>query len=753
VAVVDDLDPIMADEIKQKNRLAAESSPYLLLHQTNPVDWYPWGAEALERARREDRPVFLSVGYSTCYWCHVMERESFTDPAIAELMNRSFINVKLDREERPELDEIYMTATQLLTRHGGWPNSVFLTPDLKPFFAGTYFPPYDRQGRPGFSTVLQSLADAWQNRRQEVEEQAEEVARALRSYLEERVAPVAATLAGPDVVARVLTGLEANFDAQWGGFGSAPKFPTPSNLFLLLEVADKNPVAEQMLTVTLDQMARGGIYDQLAGGFHRYATDREWKVPHFEKMLYDNGLLLEIYAREWRRSGSPEAARIARQTARFLEREMTASEGALWSAIDAETDGHEGLYYVWSREELLEVLGDEGFGFLAPLLGFQGSPFFEQGTYVLHLSQPLARLAERRQLEPDELMGEMTPLMATLLERRNTRQRPLTDDKILTDWNGMAIAGLATAGQLLDEPKFIAQAAAAAEFILDQLRDDQGLLLHSWRQGHGRIPAFLGDYVFLTRGLLGLHRATGEESWLDHAVDITRQQQERLGDPEGGFFTAAASDDVLFRTKEIFDGALPGTNAVAALNLLQLAERTGDESWLAVAGKTLRGFSSMIDSHPDGVKTMAVAVRRLHLGEPVPADKSWSSEPAGEEGVLTADLDLQPANEDGWRPFSLSLRLAPGWHVYANDEASPHTRPTRVVGRGVELDSLEYPTGEDLPLAEGSDTVRGYLGEIAIRGALRSTGEPEGALVVEYQPCDDTRCLAPAELELSLSDL
>jgi uncharacterized protein YyaL (SSP411 family) len=743
----------MADDTKQKNRLATESSPYLLLHQTNPVDWYPWGAEALERARQEDRPVFLSIGYSTCYWCHVMERESFTDPAIAELMNRSFINIKLDREERPELDEIYMTATQLLTRHGGWPNSVFLTPDLKPFFAGTYFPPYDRQGRPGFATVLQSLADAWQNRRGEVEEQAEEVARALKSYLEERMAPVAATLASSDVVERVLMGLEGNFDAEWGGFGSAPKFPTPANLFLLLEVADKNPVAERMLAVTLDQMARGGIYDQLAGGFHRYATDREWKVPHFEKMLYDNGLLLEVYAREYRRSGNPEAARIARETADFLELEMTAPEGALWSAIDAETDGHEGVYYVWKREELLEVLGDEGFGFLAPLLGFQGSPFFEQGTYVLHLPQPLARLAERRQLEPNELAREMTPLMDKLLERRNTRQRPLTDDKILADWNGMAISGLATAGRLLDQPKMVDKAARAAEFILARLRDDRGVLLHAWRQGRGRIPAFLGDYVFLVRGLLALHRATGDKSWLDHAVELTNQQQERLGDPAGGFFTAARSEDVLFRTKEIFDGALPGTNAVAALNLLQLAAHTGEQSWLATADKTLRCFSSMIDSQPDGVKTMAVAVRRLHLGETSPATTGKNAVPTEGERVVTADLEVQPAADAGWRPFSLRLRVAPGWHLYASDEGSPHTRPTRVVGRGIEVDNLEYPPGEDLVLGEGGDSVRGYRGEIAIDGALRRTGDQKGVLVVEYQACDDTRCLAPAEIELSLSDL
>ncbi len=297
------------------NRLADESSPYLLLHQHNPVDWYPWGEEAIAKARQEDKPIFLSVGYSTCYWCHVMERESFSDPAIAELMNREFVNVKLDREERPDLDEIYMTATQILTEQGGWPNSVFLTPDLKPFYAGTYFPPDDRYGRPGFRHVLEDLSQAWKTRRTDVEEQAEEMARAMRRYLEERAQPSPEPPSGA-VAARAADSLARRFDRQWGGFGGAPKFPTPSNLYLLLEMAGESPVASEMLTATLDQMARGGIYDQLGGGFHRYATDREWKIPHFEKMLYDNGSLLELYAREHARTADPQSARIVRRRRR-----------------------------------------------------------------------------------------------------------------------------------------------------------------------------------------------------------------------------------------------------------------------------------------------------------------------------------------------------------------------------------------------------------------------------------------------------
>src|SRR5580693_4557073 len=408
----------MSEREAPANRLPAESSPYLLLHRRNPVDWYPWGTEAIERARREDKPIFLSVGSATCYWCHVMERESFSDPRIAALMNREFVNVKLDREERPDLDEIYMAATQILSGQGGWPNSLFLTPELKPYYAGTYFPPAERYGRPGFGSVLADLAAAWRDRRPEVEEQAEEMAGAMRRFLEERGRPAGAP-APPEAARQALASLARRFDREWGGFGGAPKFPTPSNLFLLHEMAlldsaegapaaasaggegsadgeaTSENAAGEMLRATLDQMARGGIYDQLGGGFHRYSTDREWKVPHFEKMLYDNGFLLELYAREHARTGDPEAARVARETAAFLRREMTSPEGALWSAIDAETHGHEGSYYVWSRAEIESVLGAEDAAFLAPLLGFAGPPFFEEDRYVLHLPAPLAAAAER----------------------------------------------------------------------------------------------------------------------------------------------------------------------------------------------------------------------------------------------------------------------------------------------------------------------------------------------------------------------
>jgi hypothetical protein len=744
------------------NRLARESSPYLLLHQHNPVDWYPWGEEALERARREDKPIFLSVGYSTCYWCHVMERESFSSPAIAELMNRDFVNVKLDREERPDLDEIYMAATQILTGQGGWPNSVFLTPDLKPFYAGTYFPPADRYGRPGFPSVLEGLALSFRTRRGDVEEQAEELAAAMQRFLEQRARPAPAP-PSPAVARRALDSLARRYDPEWGGFGEAPKFPTPSNLYLLLHWADREPRAAQMLTSTLDQMARGGLYDQLAGGFHRYATDREWKVPHFEKMLYDNGLLLEVYAREHARSGHPEPARIARETAAFLAREMTAPEGAFWSAIDAETGGHEGAFYVWTREELAAALGEEDAAFAAPLLGCDGPPFFEGMHYVLHLPRPVEELAAQRQRAPAELLAELLPLRERLLAARSQRQRPATDDKVLTDWNGTAIAGLAAAGEALGEPRFVAWAERTAEFLLARSRPAGGPLLHAWRGGEGKIPALLSDYAFLVRGLLALHRASGAARWLQAAAELTDEQIARLGDPEGGFFTAGAGADLLFRSKDVFDGALPAANAVAALNLIELAERTEERRWLDEARRLLQAFGGLVEMHPDGLRTMTLAAARYDEAAGGAARPAGEEELDADEGaartgakkevedlgrrLVTARLEVGAAGEGGWRSFRLALSIAEGWHVNANPAVDPHLIPTTIEARGARLRDVTYPPGRLLTLQGAEEPISVYEGEIEITGALAADGAAPG-LVLTYQSCDEARCLPPVRSEL-----
>ncbi len=683
----------MSESSQAANRLAGESSPYLLLHQHNPVDWYPWGEEALARARREDKPIFLSVGYSTCYWCHVMERESFSDESVAELMNRELVSIKVDREERPDLDEIYMVATQILTGHGGWPNSVFLTPDLEPFFAGTYFPPEERHGQPSFRRLVVSLAEAWKNRRDEIEEQAKSLGGALSHYLERRAAPAPSP---PDasVVGRSVRALERLYDAQWGGFGGAPKFPTPANLYLLAEVAPEDQRAAEMLTGSLDRMARGGLFDQLGGGFHRYATDAEWKIPHFEKMLYDNGLLLELYALEWARTEEPEAARVARETVGYLEREMLAPEGFFWSALDAETGAEEGAYYVWSRDEMREVLGEEDFEFAAPLLGFDGAPFFEGSKYVLHLPRPLSVQVAQRQMSRDELLAGLDPLRARLLEARDERPRPATDDKVLADWNGMVIGGLATAGRLLPEPAFVERAVGAAEAVLEHLRRSDGVLLHSWREGRDGAAAFLSDYAFLVHGLLALHRATSDERWLTAATDLTDEQIDRLADPLGGFFNAAERDDLLVRPKEIVDGALPAANAVACLDLLALAERTGDDSWRRHAEATLRAFASQVEQRPEGARMMAVAVARAggaqlsgaaeapESPEPPESPESPGGTPMQAEAAraVEAHLGLGASDADGWRSFELDLKIAEGLHLNAHPASLDFLVPTEVSG-------------------------------------------------------------------------
>ena len=739
------------------NRLATASSPYLRLHAHNPVDWYPWGEEALARARHEDKPIFLSIGYSTCYWCHVMERESFSDPGIAEAMNRSFVNVKLDREERPDLDEVYMTATQLMTGQGGWPNSLFLTPALDPFFAGTYFPPEDKWGRPGFRSILEGIGDAWQGRRLDVEAQARELGDAVRHHLGGRFAPAAGP-PSPEVFAAALRTLEGRFDPTWGGFGEAPKFPTPSNLMLLLEVAAENPSARRMLDATVDRMARGGIYDQLAGGFHRYATDREWKVPHFEKMLYDNGSLLEVWARAWKLSGDPELARVARGTVAFLDRELSAPEGGFWSAIDAETGGQEGAFHVWTAAELEAELGPEDAAFLAPLYGFDRPPFFEGVHYVLHLPRPLAEQAERRRVPYDELLATMAPLRAKLLAARERRPHPATDDKVLADWNGLAIAGLAVAGRLLGEPAWVARAARAARFVLTVMRPAGGTLLHAWRAGQGEVPAFLADYAYVVHGLLELHAASDGDAareWLAAAVDLTDEQRQRLAHPDGGFYAAGESADLLCRSRDLFDGASPSANGVALLNLLRLADVTGDDGFRAEAERALRGFAPLAAAQPAAARTVAIAARRFHASggatgsaAPGAAATGYGGLAAEAAGLVGAELEVGPTGPDGWRPFRLRLRTADGWHVNT-DTAPEGLVATTIAGSGCEVRALVHPAPSRTLAGFGAEPVPVWEGEVEIAGELRPGTSGRAALRVVAQPCDEGRCLPPVTFDVA----
>jgi uncharacterized protein YyaL (SSP411 family) len=730
------------------NRLARESSPYLLLHAENPVDWYPWGEEAFDRARREDKPIFLSVGYSTCYWCHVMERESFSSPAIAHEMNEGFVCIKVDREERPDVDEVYMAATQLITRSGGWPNSVFLTPDLKPFFAGTYFPPHDSVGRPGFSRVLQSLREAWLFRRSEVLLQAEAVARSMEAHL---AGPPGAGSALPDaaVADELQAALGARFDPEWGGFGAAPKFPSPANLFFLLERAG-NEEARSMLVVTLAGMAGGGIMDHLAGGFHRYSTDDAWLVPHFEKMLYDNAALGRLYAEAAPLAPGEGFDRVARRTLDFVLSEMVSPEGSFLSAIDAETDGHEGAYYTWTGEELEAVLPAGEGDLFRRAYGLVGPPSFEGSRYVLHLPRPLAETASAAGLSEEELGRRLEPARRALLAARQRRKRPLVDDKVLTDWNGLMIGALARSGQLLGEPRYVDAARRAAGFVRERLRDpESGILLHAWREGRAHVAAFLDDYVFLVEGLLRLREATGEERWAEEATRLAREQESRLGDAQaGGYYAAGEDGRVPFRSRPAFDGAVASGNGTAVLNLIDLHALTGEAAFAERAEAALRAFGDDVARAPLAHATLVRA--RVRFGELAPAvrtetgdelpPRASATEALEDEARAVVELtgELGRAHDDVWKPFTLDLDIHRGFHVNPHPADDPKLVATSVTGVLGKLRNVRYPEPER---AGGGPPV--WRGRVRIEGEIEHRGAGAAAVEVVYQACDEGRCLPP----------
>jgi hypothetical protein len=629
---------------ERPNRLAGESSPYLLLHADDPVDWYPWGAEAIARAREEGRPIFLSVGYTACYWCHVMAREVFADPKIAALMNRWFVNVKVDREERPDVDEVYIAATQLLTGGAGWPNSVFLTPELEPFFAGTYFPPVKRGGRPGFPSVLRRVHADWTGRPAEVREAASRVAAAVRQVVARQRQPAAA-VPPPEAALAALAALEPSYDPEWGGFARAPafrpKFPSPGSLFLLLAARERgDEEAGRRLDATLRALGRGAIHDQLAGGFHRYTVDREWRVPHFEKMLADNALLLGLLAeslagdRAGTRDGAapgardPELADLARRTADFLLAEMALPAGGFRSSLDAETEGEEGRYYTWTGDELRAALGAEGFALLAPVFGFDDAGELPGGRHTLHWTAPPEAHAARLEIGLPELTARLAPHLAKLRAARERRSRPRSDDKLLADGNGLAIAALARAGEVLAEPRYRSAAERAAERVLGELRAGDALLHARRGREGGGVPAFLDDYAHLAHGLLALHRASGEARWLTAAAALADEMEARLGDPAGGWFHAAPDPHLLFQPKSVTEGSVPPGNAVAVLDLLELAARLGaSEPARAAAFRTraeaaLRAFARDLELHPAAVPTLARALLRY---APPPAAATGSS--------------------------------------------------------------------------------------------------------------------------------
>jgi uncharacterized protein len=604
---------VAVSEKRKPNRLANEKSPYLLEHAFNPVDWHAWGDEAFREAKAGDKPIFLSIGYSTCHWCHVMAHESFEDVKTAAILNEKFVPIKVDREERPDLDEVYMKAVVTLTGHGGWPLSVFLTPDLKPFYGGTYFPPVPRHGLPGFPEVLNFIADTWKNKRQEVVQSSEEITKAIRDGY---------VLKGEGTLTKALLDnayavVVSAHDSQFGGFGRPPKFPLPSYLGFLLRYHARtgrtsalNPVMK-----TLDSMADGGIHDHLAGGFHRYSTDRYWLVPHFEKMLYDNALLARAYADAYRVTRMGRYAAPARDTLAWILEEMTSPEGGFFSAQDADTVEGEGYYYTWTPAEVSQLLGKEGGAIFCEYYGVSPDGNFEGGRSILNVTTTPEKTAAKLGLTAEQVEKAIAAGQTALLKARRERNRPRVDDKILASWNGLAISAFACAYQALQDALYLSAATRSADFILTKLvkKGTSPMLYRRYRDGDVAIQGNLEDYSFLIAGLLDLYEASFDKRWMSASIMLAEEMVGLFWDAEGGGFFLKPPGGEIVAIKEGYDGPTPSGNSVAALDLLRLAEFTGNQGFREMAETTLKLFADAMESMPTGYLEMLAAVD-FHFG-------------------------------------------------------------------------------------------------------------------------------------------
>jgi len=596
------------------NRLAQETSPYLLQHRDNPVDWYPWGPEALARARAEDRPILLSVGYSACHWCHVMEHESFEDAATAAVMNERFVSIKVDREERPDIDSIYMTAVQQMTGHGGWPMTVFLTPEGVPFYGGTYFPPEPRHGMPSFRQVLLAVDEAYRERRADVDRSAAELHALLREGMAAR-APAGATDAS--VLDRAFAQLAARFDAALGGFGGAPKFPQPMILEFVLRHWKRtgSPEALRMAGHTLRRMAAGGMYDQAGGGFHRYSVDARWLVPHFEKMLYDNALLARVYLQAWQSTGDADFRRVAEEVLRYVRREMRSPEGGFYSAQDADSEGEEGRFYVWTPEEVDALLGAEDGPLFRAYYDVTEDGNFE-GRNILHVDRSVEDVAAEAGISAERLEQALARGRETLYAARAGRVWPGLDDKVLTAWNAMMLRTYAEAARVLASGEYLEVANASADFLLRELRPG-GRLMRTWKDGRAKIDAFLEDHALLADALVSLYEATGDVERVTAARALTDAMLERFWDEDEGIFydTATDAEALVVRPRDAFDNATPSGTSAAVAALLRLAALTGEPRYGRVAARVLEGMGEIMARVPQGFGNL-LAAADFHLATP-----------------------------------------------------------------------------------------------------------------------------------------
>ncbi len=730
---------------KYINRLILEDSPYLLQHAHNPVDWHPWSDAAFEQAKREGKPIFLSIGYSTCHWCHVMERESFEDPEIAALLNAHFIPIKVDRESHPDVDQVYMTAVMLLTGHGGWPMSSFLTPEGKPFYGGTYYPPEQ------FTSLLKQVAQVWAERRQEVEEQASRIAAAVaeNNRLSAGVKAFDPALAGLAVSA-----MGQIFDDIQGGFGQAPKFPQEPWLFLLLDQAERRNDAKalEMLTTSLDHMQHGGIYDQIGGGFHRYSTDYEWLVPHFEKMLYNQAHLSRVYLGAWRLTGRERYRRVVTQTLDYVLREMTAPDGGFYSATDADSEGEEGRFFTWTLREFRDALAPEDAELAKSLYSVSRIGNFE-GRNILHLEHSLEGYAKQNGQDLQALRQRLDHVNSVLLQVRNQRVPPLRDDKIVTAWNGMMITAFAEAAGLLDSDAYRRAAETAAEFLWQHNRRGPGQLWRVHLDGRSSIPAAQEDYAYFAEALIALYDLSGDPQWLQRARELADALLERFLDAEhGGFYMneAEAGITAMGRPRdEGADGATPSGTSVALRVLQQLSLRSGEPRYRQQTDGLIGRFTPTLESQPHNYSYMLTAMLDRVQGE------MGAQSYAAQGGIrLRAELS-KPV--DGTRLLQVRLEIPPGWHVNSDQPGNPDLIGTRLSlppDSGWQLATVSYPQGEALKLGFQPQPLSLYTGQVTLQARLEPLTEAPSTLTlpveIRLQACDDLVCLAPEQVRLRI---
>jgi uncharacterized protein YyaL (SSP411 family) len=701
------------------NRLAKETSPYLLQHQRNPVDWYAWGPAAFEAARSQDKPIFLSVGYSTCYWCHVMERQCFENEAIAAEMNKRFINIKVDREERPDVDQLYMTAVQVMTRHGGWPMSVFLLPDLRPFYGGTYFPPEDSHGRPGFVTLLRAIEDAYRNRRDDVTKSAAQLTGILQQ-LAEPAAPVNPIRIDAAFIDELIDRSTSDYDPVNGGFGSAPKFPRETLLELLLMRNRQSPDERRMKIIrhALDAMANGGIRDHLGGGFHRYSTDAKWLVPHFEIMLYDNAMLAWCFVEANRQTGEPRYATVARGVFDFVLGEMTSPQGAFYTAFDAEVDTQEGLSYLWTRDEIESTLKNGDGGRFCRVYGVDRGPNFADPHHgsgvpdknILHLPDGPA----------EESDSAIVAMRQKLYKARRQRKQPLLDTKIITSWNALMIRALAHGAQVLNEPRYHAAATRAVEFLLQRHRGEDETLYRTSRDEVAKYDGYLDDYAFFAQALLALQHAA--------AAEVAEVMRRKFGAESGGFyFTGASAQDLIVRQMVGSDSPLPSGNGVAAMVMMELGEQR-------VARDAISTFAGQLEQQGEGMSAMvqaAVEIVARHGPIDVQAGKREAERPLSPQELADQVVQVSARWIEPMR-LEVAARILRGFHIQPNRAAEGLIATELRAADGLHVESIEYPSAET------------YEGEVRFTIRFCTPPTTTARIVLRYQACDATSCLPPA---------